>query len=75
MQKNGWIERRINGEDRRKINIYLTPEGHEVSLQMIEARRDMANSVFGILNKQEQAQFQALLAKLAEGMEKAADYK
>ncbi len=73
MQKNGWIERRTNGEDRRRSNIYLTPEGQEVSLQMIEARRDMANSVFGILNKQEQAQFQALLAKLAEGMEKSGE--
>ena len=46
MQKSGWIQRRVNEKDRRKINIFLTEDGKGISQQMIEARRDMASTVF-----------------------------
>ncbi len=52
MQKSGWIQRRVNEKDRRKINIFLTEDGLGISQQMIEARRDMVNTVFGVLNAQ-----------------------
>ena len=37
MQKSGWIQRRVNEKDRRKINIFLTEDGKGISQQMIEA--------------------------------------
>ena len=70
MQKSGWIQRRVNEKDRRKINIFLTEDGLGISQQMIEARRDMVNTVFGVLNAQEQEQLEILLSKLISELEK-----
>ena len=69
MQKSGWIERQVNEQDRRKVNIYLTGKGQEISQQMNEARQEMTNKIFGVLSEEEQAQFRTLLLKLAVGME------
>ncbi len=69
MQKSGWIERQVNEQDRRKVNIYLTGKGQEISQQMNEARQEMTNKIFGVLSEEEQAQFRTLLSKLAVGME------
>ena len=70
MQKSGWIQRRVNEKDRRKINIFLTEDGKGISQQMIEARRDMASTVFGVLNEEEQEQLEMLLSKLISELEK-----
>lgn len=70
MQKSGWIQRRGNEKDRRKINIFLTEDGKGISQQMIEARRDMASTVFGVLNEEEQEQLEMLLSKLISELEK-----
>ena len=69
MQKSGWIQRQVNERDRRKINIFLTDSGQIVSEQMIEARRDMANGVFGVLSQEEQMQLETLLSKLISELE------
>ena len=37
---------------------------------MIEARRDMASTVFGVLNEEEQEQLEMLLSKLISELEK-----
>ena len=37
---------------------------------MIEARRDMASTVFGVLNEDEQEQLEMLLSKLISELEK-----
>ena len=73
MQKSGWIQRRVNEKDRRKINIFLTEDGLGISQQMIEARRDMVNTVFGVLNAQEQEQLEILLSKLISELEKPSE--
>ena len=73
MQKSGWIQRRVNEKDRRKINIVLTEDGLGISQQMIEARRDMVNTVFGVLNAQEQEQLEMLLSKLISELEKPSE--
>lgn len=73
MQKSGWIQRRVNEKDRRKINIFLTEDGLGISQQMIEARRDMVNTVFGVLNAQEQEQLEMLLSKLISELEKPSE--
>ena len=73
MQKSGWIQRRVNEKDRRKINIFLTEDGLGISQQMIEARRDMVNTVFGVLNTQEQEQLEMLLSKLISELEKPSE--
>ena len=57
-------------KDRRKINIFLTEDGKGISQQMIEARRDMASTVFGVLNEDEQEQLEMLLSKLISELEK-----
>lgn len=69
MQKSGWIQRQVNERDRRKINVFLTDSGQIVSEQMMEARRDMANGVFGVLNQEEQTQLETLLSKLISELE------
>ena len=45
-------------------------EGKGISQQMIEARRDMASTVFGVLNEEEQEQLEMLLSKLISELEK-----
>ena len=67
------ILRRVNEKDRRKINIFLTEDGLGISQQMIEARRDMVNTVFGVLNTQEQEQLEILLSKLISELEKPSE--
>lgn len=69
MQKNGWIERKNNENDRRKINIYLTNEGREISLQNREARHEMAETVFGILSDGEKETLKNLLDRLADSLQ------
>ena len=69
MQKSGWIQRQVNERARRKINVFLTDSGQIVSEQMMEARRDMANGVFGVLNPEEQTQLEILLSKLISELE------
>ena len=69
MQKSGWIQRQVNERDRRKINVFLTDSGQIVSEQMMEALRDMANGVFGVLNQEEQTQLETLLSKLISELE------
>lgn len=69
MQGSGWIKRQCNEQDRRKVNIYLTEEGMAISEQMIAARREMVNDVFGILTDEERACLDHVLSKLISRME------
>lgn len=69
MEKIGWVQRRVNEHDRRKINVFLTEKGKGVSQQMIQARKDMADGMFGALSAEEFSQFQALLDKLIAELE------
>ncbi|MDD3193605.1 MAG: MarR family transcriptional regulator [Oscillospiraceae bacterium] len=69
MQKSGWVQRRVNEKDRRKINVYLTVAGRDISQQMIEARRETADGIFGVLTAAEQVQLEKLLSKLAVELE------
>ena len=69
MQKSGWIQRQVNEADRRKINIRLTKEGEKVSQQMVKARREMADQMFGVLTQQEQGELERILQKLVNGLE------
>ena len=69
MQKNGWIVRKNNQNDRRKINIHITEEGKAVSEQNREARNEMAEKMFGVLSDAEKETLKKLFERLDESLQ------
>ena len=69
MQKNGWIVRKNNEHDRRKINIHITEEGKAVSEQNREARNEMAEKMFGVLSDAEKETLKKLFERLDESLQ------
>ncbi|MBQ3241746.1 MAG: MarR family transcriptional regulator [Oscillospiraceae bacterium] len=69
MQKNGWIVRKNNENDRRKINIHITEEGKAVSEQNREARNEMAEKMFGVLSDAEKETLKKLFERLDESLQ------
>lgn len=70
MEKMGWITRKTNEYDKRKTNVFLTEKGEEVSQQMIDTRRGIAEEIFGALDTAEREQFGLLLDKLVQKLER-----
>jgi DNA-binding MarR family transcriptional regulator len=65
LEQRGLAERRIDPADRRKRAIYLTPEGEAALRRGRGLAKRLGDELFGALDADERAQFDALLRKLA----------
>ncbi len=74
LERNGYVERRINSKDKRLLNVYLTPAGRQVVSEVIQARRAMLDTIFAALSDAEKSQLHVLMAKLIHSLE-AADHE
>ena len=58
------VDRRRSGVDRRKMNLFLTPEGKETVTKAEAARNNLISDVFADFTEAEVEQFSFLLAKM-----------
>lgn len=61
---HGWLDRCDDGNDRRVINITLTPKAQSEVDQLVEKTMKKYNWVFESLTKDEQQQFLNLVIKI-----------
>lgn len=64
LEKNGWVERQRNPEDRRSMLIHLTPEGQNFISEYFPLHLDHIMEEFDILSKEELDQLACICKKL-----------
>lgn len=69
LECKGFVERRPNEDDKRRIDVSLTPEGRDKALEIAESRQSLAEDLFSGLSLEEQRQFAALLDKFVATLE------
>ncbi|MFA9464635.1 MAG: MarR family winged helix-turn-helix transcriptional regulator [Velocimicrobium sp.] len=72
LERSGYITRTISKEDRRAVNVKLTPEGMAVAGNIDTEQLDTDN-LFACLNDEEQEKFSDYLERLAAELEKKFD--
>jgi MarR family transcriptional repressor of emrRAB len=63
----GLIERRP-GRDRRSLSLYLTPKGRELKREVLRARRQALDTVFGSLDSPQRANLVELMEVMLKAM-------
>lgn len=71
LERNGYVERRQNENDKRVINVFLTEKGRETESKFVNPRRAAAKLWFADLSEEEQAELSGLLEKTIASMEAA----
>jgi len=64
MQRNGWVERRPDGSDRRINRLHLTAEARRVHAEMWRVAESTVDDALAPLTPQERAQYTELTAKV-----------
>ncbi len=64
MQKNGWVERRDDIEDRRIYRLYLTPEARKAHKAMWAIAEATVDDALAPLSEKERDQFTRLAARV-----------
>jgi DNA-binding MarR family transcriptional regulator len=73
MEKAGWIERRIDPQDRRARRITLAPAGRRKYIQVRKIARALQSEVLAILPEPERERFLEQLAAVADACRAAAE--
>lgn len=66
MEKNGWVIRKVNKQDKREKDIFLTPLGVEKSNPILEELYNFEYKAFSQLSDEEREQFVSINSKLLE---------
>ena len=66
MEKSGDITRTKNSLDNRNIDVSLTALGEQAAIEAEQARAELADRVFGTLQKEEKMQLETILLKLSQ---------
>lgn len=69
LERKGYVERKHNAEDKRRIDVSLTEEGRAKALEISASRQHLATELFAGLTEAEQEQFAALLDKFVVSLE------
>ena len=64
MVANGWVERRVQPDDRRVKRVYLTPEAERVHKRIWRIAEATVDAALGNLSAQESKQLMALLRRV-----------
>ncbi|MBI1297285.1 MarR family transcriptional regulator [bacterium] len=64
LEARGLAQRRRDEDDRRAMQVYLTPAGAELRTQAVEAHDRYLQQVFGVLSEEQQPIFGELLAQV-----------
>lgn len=68
LQREDLIERKIDLQDRRALNIHLTPQGKQTAQQVIGQHSQWIASLFNHLSLSERHQLSTLLNKVSNGL-------
>ncbi len=71
LEDAGYIERRLDEQDRRKFNIALTDTGRAKVSRYAHMQFEIVGGCFNALSEAEQSQLGILLAKLSQNLEEA----
>ena len=66
MERNGYVERRPNADDRRSLLIYLTDKAQELGPRIIEFADELDTALRQPFSKKEMNNFERVLRALAE---------
>jgi len=64
LERNGYVERRVNENDKRVSNVYLKEEGRTLVNTIIKSRSSKVDDIFSGLSEDEKNQLSALMVKL-----------
>lgn len=70
LEAKAWIRRESDQLDRRRKLLWLTPAGHEATLQMKRTVEQVQEKILSPLNSEEAQTLSALLIKLVDGHER-----
>jgi len=70
IEKLGYLERIPSKEDRRAINVQLTPRGRELFEEIFKSHAEHITNLMSVLSADEQKQLGDLLKKLGLGVNK-----
>jgi len=70
MEAEGWVQRRVDGADKRVVFIELTEAGHAILRSMSEARAAMLDRYLGALSQTERDGLAASLPGLSKLIER-----
>ncbi|MPQ30513.1 MarR family transcriptional regulator [Clostridium estertheticum] len=73
LEQSNYVERRVNENDKRASNIYITEEGRKIVNEIMKERQVVINNMFIILSEDEKQQLLALMGKLITAMEENMD--
>jgi MarR family 2-MHQ and catechol resistance regulon transcriptional repressor len=68
LEKDGLVERTRNGEDRRVINVQLTPHGQATFKRIFPKHTKRVTELASVLTEEEQTDLSDLLKKLGIGL-------
>jgi DNA-binding MarR family transcriptional regulator len=71
LETKGWIRREPDQVDRRRKLLWLTPTGHEATLQLKRAVEQVQEKITSPLTPEEAQALRVLLAKLVAGHEQS----
>ena len=66
MEKNGYVERRPNAEDRRSLLVYLTPRAREVGPKIIKFADELDENFRKRFSARDMAVFERVIRELGE---------
>lgn len=66
MKRNGLIDQKIDAEERRAHELYLTPKGEELVAEVRRIALDQSQRFFGVLDAADKAQLLRILMRLYE---------
>jgi DNA-binding MarR family transcriptional regulator len=68
MEKSGFVERKRNEEDRRKINVYLTERGHALERELLPAGIAVVDIATRTITSRELEMFLGLLREVQKNL-------
>lgn len=74
LERKGYVERRPNADDKRRVDVSLTVEGRAKALEISDSRQNLAEELFAGLSAEEQRQFAYLLDKFVVSLETKLDH-
>lgn len=69
LEKAGWVQRRANADDRRRVGIEVTKAGIDIWRQAMELRGRAEEDLLGTLSPEERATLARLLKRLTLSLE------
>lgn len=69
LECKGYVERKPNVDDKRRVDVTLTAVGRDKALEIAASRQHLADELFSGLTDTEQGQFAALLDKFVASLE------